>query len=103
MSTAGGSRCGRWQAAFHPDASMEVLQLGPSLFAFERLSLDGTQRIVALHNVTPEEQRVGLSQRALSRLPRRSLDLLSGVDVDRGMTELVLEPYQCMWLAGAGS
>ncbi|MCB9656587.1 MAG: sugar phosphorylase [Sandaracinaceae bacterium] len=93
----------RWQAAFHPDASMEVLQLGPALFAFERLSLDGTQRILALHNVTPEEQRVPIAQRALSRLPRRSLDLLSGVDIDRSVTELLLEPYQCMWLAGAGS
>jgi sucrose phosphorylase len=93
----------RWQPAFHPDASMEVLQLGSALFAFERLSLDGTHRILALHNVTPEEQRVSLSHRALARLPRRALDLLSGVDIDGSTTELVLEPYQCMWLAGAGT
>jgi sucrose phosphorylase len=92
----------RWQGAFHPDASMEILDLGPAFFAFERLSLDGTQRILAIHSVSAESESIPSAHEALSRLPHLAMDLLSGAQVGREQTELRFDPYQCLWLAGVG-
>ena len=37
---------------------MNVWDLGPSVFAFERVSLRGHQRILAVHNVTGSQVRI---------------------------------------------
>lgn len=90
----------RGQPAFHPDAPMKVLDLGPELFAFERLSLDGTQRIVALHNFTRDARPVSFDAPALGGIPLCALDLISGENMGRERGGVALYPYQCAWIAG---
>lgn len=79
------------EKAFHPTAPQLVLNLHPSVFAVQRLSHDGTEKIVALHNVS--NQRLVLDQ-----LPIESpfYDLIEERHI--GGPSLELESYQVMWL-----
>jgi sucrose phosphorylase len=45
--------------AFHPQAAQQILSMGRSIFAVLRTSLDGTQRMLCLHNVTTGPQIAG--------------------------------------------
>ncbi len=91
----------RWQPAFHPDAPMRVLDLGPEIFAFERTSLDGLQRIVAVHNFGAKARPLSLGSEALCGVPRYCVDLLSGNQLTSAQHGFTLFPYQSAWLAGA--
>ncbi|MDJ0806427.1 MAG: alpha-amylase family glycosyl hydrolase [Gammaproteobacteria bacterium] len=82
--------------AFHPDASQRALRVPDGVFAVERISLDGSQRVIALHNLTSEPQRVPLAD--ISGPVRNFVDLLhpEPPDVDEGI--LQMRPYQGIWL-----
>lgn len=80
------------EAAFHPLGGQSVLELHPSVFALERTSPAGDQRVIAFSNVSGEAVSV-----TLPGSPQQRRDLISGQDV-RG--EITLEPYQVMWLKG---
>jgi len=45
--------------AFHPSAEQEVLHLGRGIFGLLRTTMDKSERILCLHNVTPETQTAG--------------------------------------------
>ena len=78
------------QPAFHPNAGQRILELHRSVFAFERASLDGSQTIVVLNNVSGRSVGIDLKQGRKHRL-----DILSGSEF-RG--RVTLAPYQCAWL-----
>jgi sucrose phosphorylase len=80
-------------AAFHPEAPQRVLDLAPGLFGFERVGLDGNERVFALHNCTAEAKPVSLS------LPGgvRFRDLLTERECSGGDFELA--PYEVVWLS----
>jgi len=78
------------QAAFHPLAPMRTHDLHPSLFALSRESRDGTQRIMALHNVSG--QSVALD---LAAFGARWHDFISGESYGESLT---VAPYQVLWL-----
>lgn len=82
--------------AFHPDAPQRVLDLPEGLFAVERSSLDGRQRVYAMHNLTSDLQSVDL--RTLCPTTRNPLDLLhpEPPDLDQGF--LQMRPLQTVWL-----
>ncbi len=79
------------QAAFHPNAAFDVLSLDRRLFAIKRWCED--QTILALTNISLAEVNVPLK-------PEEGadpwLDLLTRQNVDAG--DVVLQPYQTMWL-----
>ena len=79
----------RKQPAFHPDASQRIPDLGPAVFAVERNCPD--QRLLALHNVTPEPRRLKLP-------PGTWHELISGSAV-ADTCELL--PYGVAWLSQA--
>lgn len=68
----------RGQPAFHPFAKQKVYDLGPSLFCFERVSLDGGQTIVCIFNLTGKSQRVDL---------KNSVDSLAGCNAFRSLLQ----------------
>jgi sucrose phosphorylase len=82
--------------AFHPNGAQTVLDLDPALFALLRIAPDGSERIVAVHNVT--NTIVSLD---LGRVP---LDGAAGFEeLITGQTvaaDAVIEaaPYQVLWL-----
>lgn len=74
------------QPAFHPNAPQEALDLGsPAVFALLRGA--GTERILAIYNLSNQPQTVSL--------PFAGHDLLSGQGIDGTTT---LTAYQMLWI-----
>ena len=83
--------------AFHPNATQFTLQLGDALFGFWRQSMDRSQSVFAIHNLTDQTVAV----------PRLSLNLIGGenwrdIIADEAIAnddvEIVFAPYQCRWI-----
>jgi len=82
------------QPAFHPEASQSEVRLDhPALLAFQRMSLDGKQKILVLANFAPQAESVELAPLGLAA---KGLDLLSGASPTGGTFQLA--PYQVAWL-----
>jgi sucrose phosphorylase len=75
-------------AAFHPNAPARVFDYGPQVFAVARVSPDNRQRVMAIHNVTPERVEVNWTPSTPLR------DLFTG-EAFAGW----LMPYQVAWLS----
>lgn len=88
----------RHQAAFHPNATQFTLHLGDEIFAFWRQSIDHRQSIFALNNITSTEQAVLLTDINLIA-GEPWLDLVSGEVFSEQQREIVLKPYQSIWLS----
>lgn len=92
-------RARRACAAFHPDGAQQVHALDARVFAVERTAPDGSQRVLALANLSGDP--VALTAEALAdtvagQVP--SGDLLSPVR-HVPAEPLDLAPYQVLWLA----
>lgn len=85
------------QPAFHPNATQFTMHLGSRIFGFWRQSLDHSQSIVCLFNVTREQQCVPVSEVNLGDGQWR--DLVAGGDYSDQTDIIVLEPYQALWLS----
>ena len=88
------------QPAFHPNATQFTLQLDERVLGVWRQSLDRSQSIFALHNVSGET--VALSTDALNLIADEAWrDVLSGEEIDADAAEITLAPYQCRWITNA--
>jgi len=86
------------QPAFHPNATQFTLHLGKEVFAFWRQSIERHQSIFAINNVTNRRQVVPLA--AINLIVTDNwYDLISGQVFDDLYAELVLEPYQTLWIS----
>lgn len=85
------------QKAFHPNAVQYTLQLGNHVLALWRQSLDRSQHIFAISNITNCPRQVSLSEVNLPKADRWT-DLLSGMVFTDRYATLTLQPYQSMWL-----
>jgi glycosidase len=82
--------------AFHPDAPQQVLQMPEGLFALQRTSLDGSQKVHAIHNITGSLKTLDIRQ--LGEPGGRWFDALHQIVPDIDEQELRLRPYQVIWL-----
>jgi sucrose phosphorylase len=81
----------RRQAAFHPNAAFDVLDLDPRVFGMVRT--DGKQQIYALTNISAAPVSISLSK---TDAPSGMEDLITG---GRYCSQaLTLNPYQYVWL-----
>ena len=87
-------------SAFHPHGQQEVLEAGEGIFALLRLSPDGAERVLCLHNVSTQPQRVMLHGEDIAGLlSGQSIDLIMDDEMDGPSNgNLALEPYQTLWL-----
>ena len=85
------------QAAFHPNATQFTLHLGAQLFGFWRQSADRRQSIFCISNVSPLEQTLNLADINLIDTDAWQ-DLLSGRPFQSRVEQLVLAPYQTVWI-----
>lgn len=85
------------QAAFHPNATQFTLQLGEQLFGFWRQSIDRSQSIFAIHNLTGETISIPLMSLNLIDGDTWS-DLISGEHIGGFGGDLEFAPYQCRWI-----
>jgi glucosylglycerate phosphorylase len=90
----------RESSAFHPYGSQEILDYGEAIFAVLRFSPDGETRVLCLHNISDQPQRVKIDSREIFGLFAGSLiDLISGARMDDFLNDvLALQPYQTLWL-----
>ena len=87
-------------SAFHPHGSQEVLKRGEAVFALLRFSPDGSERVLCLHNISDQPQRVRIESKEIFGLFAGGLvDLIAGQRMDDLLTDVVsLQPYQTLWL-----
>lgn len=85
------------QAAFHPNATQFTLHLGEKVFAFWRQSMNRSQSIFCLSNVTLEPQTINLSDINLIST-NEWRDLISGDTYPDLGSQLTLLPYQTVWI-----
>lgn len=85
------------QAAFHPNATQFTLHLPDQLFGFWRQSLMRNQSIFVINNVTNKPQNLSLTQLNLIDMDEWK-ELISGEMIDDLFGEMVLQPYQTVWI-----
>jgi sucrose phosphorylase len=88
----------RRQKAFHPNATQFTLHLGLSLFAFWRQSMDRSQSIFSVNNITDQPQLLSLSDLNLVSTDTWT-DLVSDLEFHEHNEQIELQPYQCLWLS----
>ena len=85
--------------AFHPDAPQHVMNLPDGLFGVLRTSLDGEQRVFALHNLTSNPKYIKLDGMCGRSCHRVELLHEEPPDIEEGT--LTLLPFQVVWLTDA--
>ena len=86
------------QQAFHPNATQFTLHLGEKLFGFWRQSVDRSQSIFAIGNVTDETLEIPAM--SLNLIGGESwTDLISGEPITGGGNKISFAPYQCRWIS----
>ncbi|TDK48719.1 sugar phosphorylase [Antarcticimicrobium luteum] len=86
------------QKAFHPNATQFTLRLDERLFGVWRQSLDRTQSVFAIHNVSDETVLISPSEINLIE-DDHWVDLLSEEAVIPTGPEIPFSPYQCRWIS----
>ena len=77
------------QQPFHPAARQDIVYLNDSVFSILRAA--GTEKILAIHNVSRHGQEVDTTELKMEG----GVDLISKKDISDG---IILEPYQFMWV-----
>ena len=93
-------RARRASSAFHPHGSQEILKYGNAVFALLRFSPEGSERVLCLHNISDQPQKVRIESREIFGLFSGVLiDLITGHRLDDLLNDMVaLQPYQTLWL-----
>ena len=91
-------RLRKQQPAFHPNALQFTLHLSDAIFGFRRHSLDRTQNIFVLNNITDQTQTIPLTELNLM-LQNDWYDLISGETYDSLCESISLAPYQTVWIS----
>lgn len=86
------------QPAFHPFASQTVHDLCPGVFAFDRLAPDQSQRILCLHNLSTQGQKIRIKDAIPSLKTNACHNLLQGKDRGAPDGNIRLKAYECCWL-----
>ncbi len=87
----------RAQPAFAPNATQFTMHFGLQIFAFWRQSIDRRQSIFCINNISKEPQVIQLAEINLIGTDRW-VDLISDNEVELSQAELMLAPYQSVWL-----
>jgi sucrose phosphorylase len=87
-------------SAFHPHGEQQVVDYGEAIFALLRLSPDASERVLCLHNISDQPQRLKIESKEISGL---FADRLTDLITEQGMDDLLndtlaLRPYQTLWL-----
>ena len=90
--------------AFHPHGAQLVLPMQNAVFSLLRISADGMQAALCLHNLSSEEQHVeaGKSGQSGQLGAGTWCDLFSGNLLNLSQDRLVLRGYQVLWLVPQG-
>ena len=85
------------QVAFHPNATQFTLQLGDNFFGLWRQSIDRTQSIFCISNLTNKSQKISLLDVNLIST-NNWFDLLTKKKIKNIGDDLFFKPYQTFWI-----
>lgn len=88
------------QKAFHPNALQFTLHLGDAIFAYWRQSIDKSQSIFCISNISDQPQEFMLSDINLDCTYNWS-DLITGNKLTRQEMLVQLVPYQTLWISNS--
>ena len=86
------------QPAFHPNATQFTLQLEKSLFGIWRQSIDRSQSIFCISNLSKFKKRIQLLEINLIT-NERWFEIISKKEIRDLSGTLTLSPYQSVWLS----
>jgi sucrose phosphorylase len=86
------------QSAFHPNATQFTLHLGLQLFGFWRQSQDRKQSIFCVSNISDQVMALPLSELNLI-ITDSWFELISKNEITELTQELLLTPYQTVWIS----
>jgi sucrose phosphorylase len=86
------------QSAFHPNATQFTLHLGLQLFGFWRQSQDKKQSVFCVSNVSDQPIALPLSELNLI-ITESWFELISKKEITGLTQELLLKPYQTVWIS----
>ncbi|MYL49256.1 sugar phosphorylase [Halobacillus litoralis] len=89
------------EKAFHPNAEQDVLFMDDRLFTIVRTAKDHGERLVSLVNVSGEQVAVDAGEIYRTLDSDQIVDIISGKAYTSSQGEIVIEPYQAMWLKEA--
>ena len=85
------------QVAFHPNATQFTLQLGDNFFGLWRQSIDRSQSIFCISNLTNKSQKISLLDVNLIST-NNWFDLLTKKKIKNIGDDLFFKPYQTFWI-----
>jgi sucrose phosphorylase len=86
------------QPAFHPNATQFTLQLEESLFGVWRQSIDRSQSIFCISNLTKFRQRISLHDINLISTDKW-YDIIKSKRIKNINDKIYLLPYQSIWIS----
>jgi glycosidase len=88
------------EKAFHPNAAQKVLEISDHLFTLIRTSVNGKEHILAITNITDNNQFVEFDAGSVGIEAGSWCDVLSDKSFEspRGRLSLDMEPYEVLWL-----
>lgn len=86
------------QSAFHPNATQYTLHLSEGLFGFWRQSINRSQSMFCVYNISDEPQTLTLADLNLIGTEQWR-DLISGEQITEQTQTMSLTPYQAVWLS----
>lgn len=92
----------KMERAFHPNSPQKVINLSDSLLCLMRATPDSKEIILAITNITNEEQSVIINNEEIGTTIHTWRDLVSNTSHSSNNGEITLEfePYQVIWLKG---
>ena len=87
----------RAETSFHPNAEQFVLHINDELFGFWRQSIDRSEKIFCIYNISDQQQQLDLT---CLNLPYDGewVDLIQAKKYPNIYETISLEPYQFIWL-----
>ena len=85
--------------SFHPDGEQRVLDFGDHVFSIERVALDESERILAIHNVSADAVTILAERLTASGFePGVGSNLIGDQAVYDSEGNVILGPYESVWL-----
>jgi glucosylglycerate phosphorylase len=81
--------------AFHPHGSQQVIDCSPAVFTLFRVSPHNDDRVLCLHNISDQVQRIEVNLAEL--VARRASDLIGDLHFSGEQIAFDLSPYQVCW------
>lgn len=88
------------EKAFSPDGGQKIIFLNKHVFIVCRISIDSSDKVICMHNVSKENQVVKIEPEEISIKCACFRDIISEgkIEIKSGILDISLEPYGFLWL-----